>query len=50
MKKFIFLAALVASVFGAELVKPYDDGFRLSVSEMNELANPSRLSWRIFLR
>ncbi|BCX79725.1 ankyrin repeat domain-containing protein [Campylobacter sp. 19-13652] len=48
MKKFIFLAALVASVFGAELVKPYDDGFRLSVSEMNELANPSRLSWRIF--
>lgn len=48
MKKFILLAALAASVFGAGLVKPYDDGFRLSVSEMNELANPSRLSWRIF--
>lgn len=48
MKKFLVLCLFVASVFGAELIKPYDNGFRYDVQELNDIANHSRLSWRIF--
>ncbi|AQW86095.1 ankyrin domain protein [Campylobacter pinnipediorum subsp. caledonicus] len=48
MKKLLLATAFAASVFGTDIIKPYSNDFRFSAEEMNDIANKSRLAWRIF--